>query len=272
MPAMDLGSAKTGALLTAQGIGLKEVAFDAPWAWLSAGWRDLWAAPSVSFSYGALFASLAALLSVGLWRSGLESLILPLSGGFLLIGPVLAVALYETSRRLETGADVDLLSVTRAALSKVAQLSFFGAILGFVYVVWLQLAFLLFMLFLGTNQLPPAKDFLATLLFEPFGLGLLVMGTCVGAALALLVFAISVVSVPLLMTREVDAVTAMATSVAAVRLNLKPMLLWAGLIAGFMSLGLASLFLGLVLIFPLIGYASWHAFRGVVREYPTGYL
>jgi uncharacterized membrane protein len=272
MAAMDVARQQTGARVTAHGITLNAVAFDAPWAWLAAGWRDLWAAVSVSFSYGTLFAGLAALLSVGLWRCGLEALILPLSGGFLLIGPVLAMALYETSRRLETGAEVDLTTVTRAAIRKAGQISFFGAILGFVYVVWLQLAFLLFMLFLGTNQLPPAKDFLATLLFEPFGLGLMVTGTCVGAALALLVFAISVVSVPLLMTREVDAVTAIATSVSAVRRNLKPMLLWAGLIAGFMSLGLATLFLGLVLIFPLIGYASWHAFRDVVREDPTSYL
>jgi len=272
MAAMDVARRQPGARVTAEGITLNAVAFDAPWVWLAAGWRDLWAAPSVSFSYGALFAGLAALLSVGLWRFGLESLILPLCGGFLLIGPILAMALYETSRRLETGADVDLADITRAAMAKTSQISFFGAILGFIYVVWLQLAFLLFMLFLGTNQLPPAKDFLATLLFEPFGLGLLVAGTCVGAALALLVFAISVVSVPLLMTREVDAVTAIATSVSAVRHNLKPMLLWAGLIAGFMSLGLATLFLGLVLIFPLIGYASWHAFRGVVGPDPTSYL
>ena len=84
-------------------------------------------------------------------------------------------------------------------------------------------------------------------------------------ALALIVFAISVVSVPLLMMQQVDAVTAVATSVSAVRNNLRPMLLWAGLIAGFMTVGLASLFLGLVLIFPLLGYATWHAFRGVVR-------
>jgi uncharacterized membrane protein len=272
MPAMDVAKQQTGARVAEAGIALNEVAFDAPWAWLAAGWRDFWAAPSISFAYGALFAGLAALLSVGLWRSGLESLILPLSGGFLLIGPVLAVALYETSRRREAGAEVDLATVTRAAVGKAGQISFFGAILGFIYVVWLQLAFLLFMLFLGTNQVPPAKDFVPMLLFQPFGLGLLVTGTCAGAALAFLVFAISAVSVPLLMTRQVDAVTAMATSVSAVRQNLKPMLLWAGLIAGFMSLGLATLFLGLVLIFPLIGYASWHAFRAVVRETPTSYL
>jgi uncharacterized membrane protein len=253
-------------------IVLREVTFDAPWDWLASGWRDFWAAPVVSFSYGVLFAGLAALLSVGLTRWRLESLILPLGGGFVLIGPVLAVGLYETSRRLEAGEHVDLTGVTRAALGKAGAISFFGAMLGFIYVVWLQLAFLLFMLFLGTSQLPPAKEFVPTLLFTPAGLGLLVTGTLIGGALALLVFTISVVSVPLLMMQKIDAVTAVATSVSAVRNNPKPMLLWAGLIAGFMSLGLASLFLGLVLLFPLLGYATWHAFRGVVCPVPTSYL
>jgi uncharacterized membrane protein len=272
MTVTDKAAPNTGRQLPAQEIALREVAFEAPWNWLASGWRDFWAAPVVSFSYGLLFAGLAAFLSVGLIRSGWESLILPLSGGFILIGPVLAVALYETSRRLEAGEDVGLADVTRAALGKAGAISFFGAMLGFIYVVWLQLAFLLFMLFLGTSQLPPAKDFVATLLFTPAGLGLLVSGTLIGGALAMLVFTISVVSVPLLMMQNVDAVTAVATSVSAVRNNLRPMLLWAGLIAGFMTVGLISLFLGLVLVFPLLGYATWHAFRGVIRPIPTSYL
>jgi uncharacterized membrane protein len=251
---------------------LPAVAFDAPWVWLASGWRDLWAAPVVSFSYGSVFAGLAALLSVGLLRYGLESLMLPLSGGFLLIGPVAAVGLYETSRRLEAGEPVGLVDITRTAFRRAGRISFFAAMLGFIYVVWLQLAFLLVMLFLGTSQLPPAKDFIPTLLFTANGLGLLIAGTCVGGVLALFVFSISAVSVPLLMTRKVDAVTAVATSLHAVVNNAKPMLLWAALIAGFMVLGLATLFVGLVLVFPLVGYATWHAFRDVIPDQTVGYL
>lgn len=266
----DLAHVGRGSMFASMTVQM--VAFDAPWVWLAAGWRDVWAAPIVSFSYGALFAGLAASLTIGLFRFGLEALILPLSGGFLLIGPVVAVGLYETSRRLQTGEPVGVFDITRAALKRAGRLSFFAAMLGFIYMVWLQLAFLLLMLFLGTNQFPPAKDFISTLLFTPHGLALLLAGTCVGGALALVVFAISAISVPLLMVRRVDAVTAVATSVAAVVNNAKPMLLWAALIAGFMAVGLATLFVGLIVVFPLIGYATWHAFRDLIRDETTGYL
>jgi uncharacterized membrane protein len=121
------------------------------------------------------------------------------------------------------------------------------------------------MLFFGSQPLPPASEFVASLLLTTHGLGLLVIGTMIGGLLAALVFAISVISVPLLMTQRIDAVTAIVTSLRAVRLNPKPMALWAGLIAGFMVLGLASLFAGLVIAFPLIGHATWHAFRDLVR-------
>jgi uncharacterized membrane protein len=103
-------------------------------------------------------------------------------------------------------------------------------------------------------------------------LGLLVTGTVVGGALAFLVFAISAVSVPLLMTRRMDAVTAAGISVSAVYRNPKPMLLWAALIAGFMSVGLATAFVGCVVVFPLVGYATWHAFRDLIPDQSPSYL
>jgi uncharacterized membrane protein len=254
------------------GVKVEQVAFDAPWNWLAAGWRDLWTVPRISLLYGVVFAALAAGLTLGLMVAGFASLILALAGGFLLIGPVAAVGLYEVSRRLENGERVALRDVVAVWLKALGQLAFFGAILAFVYFVWVELAFLLFMLFLGAKPLPPPSEFVPTLLFTAHGLGLLVTGTIVGGALAALTFAISVISVPLLMTRRIDAVTAIAGSLKAVALNPKPMALWAALIAGFMALGLATLFVGLAVAFPLIGHATWHAFRDVVREEPGSYL
>jgi uncharacterized membrane protein len=266
--AMARGAARPGIA----GVTVEPVAFDAPWAWLASGWRDLWAAPRVSLAYGAVFAALSVGLTFGLTVGGLGSLVLALAGGFLLVGPIAAVGLYEISRRLEAGESVRLRDILRAGTQAPGQLGFFGAILAFVYFVWVQVAFLLFMLFLGSNPLPPASEFVPTLLFTPRGLGLLVVGTVVGGMFAILVFAISAISVPLLMTRRMDAVTAIAASLAAVVLNPKPMALWAALIAGFMALGIATLFLGLVFAFPLIGHATWHAFRDLVRDRPDSYL
>jgi uncharacterized membrane protein len=247
------------------GVTVEQVPFDAPWNWLAAGWRDMWAAPHVSLAYGVLFALLTVGLMLGLLVTGLPSLVLALAGGFLLVGPVAAVGLYETSRCLEAGQSVDFGEVTRAGLNAPGQLGFFGAILAFLYFVWLQLAFLLFMLFLGSRGLPPPSEFVPTLLFTLNGLGLLVVGTAVGGILAAVAFAISVISVPLLLTRRADAVTAIAASLAAVVLNPKPMALWAALIAGFMLFGIATLSVGLIFAFPLIGHATWHAYRDLVR-------
>jgi uncharacterized membrane protein len=253
-------------------VAVERVPFDAPWAWLAAGWRDMWTVPHISLAYGAAFALVSAALAMGMMVSGLESLILALCGGFLLVGPVAAVGLYQTSRRLEQGESVNFGDVSSSVLHAPGQLGFFGAILTFVYFVWLQLASLLFMLYFGSKPLPPASEFIPTLLFTPHGLGLLVAGTIVGGVLAALVFAISVISVPLLMARRIDAVTAISASLRTVAQNPKPMALWAGLIAGFMGLGIVTMFVGLVVVFPLIGHATWHAYRALVREEPNSYL
>lgn len=252
--------------LAASEIHVRRVPFDAPWNWLSAGWRDLWNVPHISIAYGASFAVLAFALTFGLLQFGLQSLILALGAGFLLIGPLVAVGLYETSRRLEANLPVSLAEVALAGASAPGQLGFFGAILAFVFAVWLQLAFLMFMLFMGSRGLPPANEFVPTLLFSSHGLGLLIAGTVAGGILATVVFTISAISVPLLLTRRVDAVTAMAASVEAVLKNPKPMALWAALIAGFMAVGIASLFAGLAVVFPLVGHATWHAFRSLIVQ------
>ena len=150
-------NARDSAPSTISGVTVEQVPFDAPWSWLSAGWRDMWAVPHVSLAYGVVFAALSIGLTLGLLLTGLPSLVLALAGGFLLIGPIAAVGLYEASRRLEAGR-VELGEVVRAGLRAPGQLGFFGAILAFLFCVWLQLAFLLFMLFLGSRGLPPPSE------------------------------------------------------------------------------------------------------------------
>ncbi|MBU2531538.1 MAG: DUF2189 domain-containing protein, partial [Alphaproteobacteria bacterium] len=136
------------------------------------------------------------------------------------------------------------------------------------YLVWLQFAFLLFMLFFGSvGSFPPASEFVSTLLFEPHGLAMLVTGTAAGAVLAAIAFAIAVVSVPLLTVRPYDAVSAIAVSLRAVAVNVRPMALWAALIGAIMLVGFLTCFVGLIFAFPLIGHASWHAFRDTIKLY-----
>ena len=118
---------------TGSGVRVRQVPFDAPWAWLAAGWRDMWTVPQISLAYGTLFAVLAAGLVLGLTVGGLESLILALGGGFLLIGPVAAVGLYEASRRLQDGERITFTAVLKSTLVAPGQLGFFGAILAFLF-------------------------------------------------------------------------------------------------------------------------------------------
>jgi uncharacterized membrane protein len=258
--------------MTIPAVTVNRVSLDAPWQWLSAGWRDFLAAPHIGLVIGGVLAAVAAALTAGLFAYGLEALILPFCGGFLLVGPITAVALYETSRRLERNGSVELMEALACVRRAPNQILFFGAVLAFVYLIWLLLAFLLFMLFFGATGAPTARDLVPTLLFTSHGLGLLVAGTSIGAMLAAMIFAISVVSVPLLMLQPVDAVTAMGVSLSVVAYNPKPMLLWATLLAGMFAFGLATLFIGLIVVFPLVGFATWHAFRDLVRESPTDYL
>ena len=139
-----------------------------------------------------------------------------------------------------------------------------GLLLMLVYLAWVEIAFLLFMLFFGPQPMPPLDVFVSNLVLAPRGLGLLIVGSGIGMALAAIVFAISAVAVPLLMTERVDVVTAATISVGACRKNPKAMALWAALIAGAMALGFGAVFFGLVITFPLIGHATWHAFRDLL--------
>ncbi|MGE0698216.1 MAG: DUF2189 domain-containing protein [Hyphomicrobiaceae bacterium] len=243
------------------------VAFDAPWIWLAAGWRDLWAAPAVGLVYGGLLALGALALLAALLSFEAQSLFPAFAGGFLLLAPFLAMGLYEASRRMEVGEPVTLGSALAAGFRARGQLAFFGVALMIVFLVWLELAFILLVLFMGGRGLPPPEQFVSTLLFTLPGLGLLIVGSIVGGVLAALVFSMSAVAVPLLLVERVDAVTAMRASLASVMANPKPMALWAALIAVMIAAGFATMLLGLVVAFPLIGHATWHAYRSI---YGTG--
>lgn len=243
---------------------LRKISMEEPWGWMSAGWQDLMAGSPTSFIYGLVFAGVSAMMAFALTALDLSSLVMALGAGFILLGPILAVGLYEISRRLQTGEPITLKGVFLVKARASTQLAFLGLLLMIAFLAWVRVATLLFALFYGLQGFPPLSEFLGTLLFTPRGLTLFVIGTTIGGVLALLVFSISAISVPLLMVRRVDAVSAMLLSVRAVRENLLPMILWAWLIALMIGFGIATLFAGLIITFPLIGHGTWHAFRSLV--------
>jgi uncharacterized membrane protein len=243
---------------------VRRLELDRPWAWLAAGWDDIRRAPAVSLTYGALFTGISFLITAGVFLVGLEYLLFPLAASFMLVGPMLAVGLYETSRRLETGAPVSLGRALFVATRSPMGLAFLGVALMALLLIWMRAATLLLALFLGPMAFPPLTEVIPTLLLTTQGVALLVVGTGCGAILAALVFAISVVSVPLLMERDIDVVSAVIVSLQTVARNPKPMLLWAWLVAILTAFGIATLYIGLIVTFPLVGHATWHAYRETV--------
>ncbi len=244
---------------------IRNVAPEQPWTWLSAGWRDMWRAPQISLTYGIAFSVISAALTAGLFFAGLAYLLLPLSAGFLLLGPMLAVGLYEASRRLETGQPMTLGDVMFVKTRSPTQLAFLGVLLMLFMLAWVRIATLLFALFMQSS-FPPVDQWVSVLLFTPNGLGLLIVGGIIGGVLAVIVFSLAAISVPMLMVHDVDTITAMVASVNAVRQNLWPMLLWGWLIALLTAVGIATLFVGLAITFPLVGHATWHAYRSLVEN------
>jgi uncharacterized membrane protein len=232
--------------------------------WLRQGWRDFLQTPKVSLAYGAAFVIVSNLLTLGLKAAGLDSLILPLAGGFVILAPLLVVGLYDVSRRLERGEPVILGDVFGAFRANVSQLSGMGVVLLVCYLVWIEVALFLFMLFF--NDAPPPLDrFLEDVVFSLPGAPLLLVGSAVGALFAAVVFSITAVAVPLIYDRPIDVITAISASLLTVRTNFRVMFGWAALIAVLTAVGLATLFLGLAVAMPVLAYATWHCYRDMIE-------
>ncbi len=245
---------------------VRQVPVDRAWTWLAAGWNDLMRAPQVSLAYGAALVVVSFAISLGLWLADMFYLILPLAAGFMFVAPLLAVGLYETSRRLDRGEPVSLGHAIAAAVHHPhsPQIAYMGLLLMLFNLAWVRLATLLYALFF--NQVNPTfEGLIESLLFSETSLIFLIVGTLVGAALALVAFVIGAVSIPMLLDRDVHIFTAMATSYVAVRANWRPMALWAGLIVVFTGFGVAPFYLGLAVALPLVGHASWHAYTDLVE-------
>ena len=250
----------------AEPLALRPVSRDEPWHWLERGWADLWQRPGLSLGYGLAFTLAGGAMLAGLFVADAIAFMPVVIGAFALIAPMLAVGLYEKSRRLETGEVLapDVLMFVRTA--SPVQLAYMGVLLALMVMVWIEVAMVLFALFYGATGLPPLREWTDTLFYTPRGLTFLALGSFVGGLIAFAVFAVSAISVPIMMHRETDIISAVVASVKTVRANFWPMALWAWLIMLMIGFGFATMMVGLIVTFPLIGHATWHAYRGIVAN------
>lgn len=226
---------------------------------LREGWRDFARAPA----FGLFFSAFYVVCGAGLYLLGAGTFVwtLALALGFPLVAPFAAVGLYEVSRRIEAGEPLAfgaVLSVVWAERGR--QLPMVGALLVFIFLCWSFFAHMSVALFLGTMQLTNITTSWEVFL-TPTGLALIGFQIAVGAAVALFTYVITVVSLPLLLDREIDFITAMGVSMRMVARNKRVMLIWAAVIAALLLLAMVPLFLGLFLALPVLGHATWHIYR-----------
>jgi uncharacterized membrane protein len=226
---------------------------------LRRGWRDFRAAPGIGLVFSAVYVGggLFLLLVAGgfVW----QTLILAL--GFPLVAPFAAVGLYETSRRLEQGRPLDLYQIFGVVWrEKDRQIPWLGAIIVIYFLFYSFLAHMIFALFMGLSVMTNVTSSLEAFL-TPNGLTMIAVELAVGGVLAFVLFGLTAFSLPLLLDKEIDFMTAMLLSFEAVRENLAVMLAWAAIIAGLVILAMIPAFLGLFVVLPVLGHATWHLYR-----------
>ncbi len=231
--------------------------------WLTAGWRDLVAQPAPSLFYGLGVFVVSAAIVFGLVAFGWDYILFPAFAGFMVVGPLLAVGLYEKSRRIAAGTPVDFSSMILVRPAAGGQLLFTGVLLCGLMLLWMRAAVIIYALFFGLLPFPGLSHVAAMLFTTPTGWALLVVGTLVGALFAAFSFAISAFSVPMMLEERVDALTAMGTSMQLVWNNLPVMLAWGAIVLALFVLSLATGLLGLIVVFPLLGHGTWHAWRAI---------
>jgi uncharacterized membrane protein len=229
--------------------------------WLAAGWRDLLTKPAPSLIYGFVVFAVSAIIVVGLFAFDLDYILLPAFAGFMVVGPVLAIGLYEKSRRLAAGIPVTLGSMLRPHAVSMGQILLTGVLLCLLMLLWMRAAVILYALFFGLLPFPGLAQIAHVLFTTPTGWALLIVGTAVGALFAAFSFAIAAFSIPMLLEKRIDALTAMGTSMALVWNNLPVMLTWGTIVLALFLLSIATGLLGLIIAFPLLGHGTWHAYR-----------
>ena len=242
-------------------IDLRTLGHAAPLRWLRLGWADFLRAPGIGAFYGACFVAMGwALLAV---FDSSPAYVLALSGGFLLVGPFLCLGLYRVSQQLENGQRPGYADSVLAWRTRTGQLGIFGVVLLVLEMLWARTTLVVFAI--SFDGMPDFKGSLLALL-SPDNLVFIAIWGAVGALFASLIYAISVVAMPMILHRQTDAITAGLTSFRLVLTQPGVMLWWAVLIALLIGAAMLPGFAGLLIAGPVVGHASWHAYREAVAD------
>ena len=242
---------------------IRKVPFNEPVRWLGEGWGDLRRVPIASLAYGVCFA-------VGGWLmawvfSDAYALFAALLMGFLILGPALAMGTYDLSRRLGQGEVPRFRDTVTAWRPNLANIGILAAVLGVLFLLWARASMVAFALFFATAGLPTFADVLrAIFAFEQPTFAMAYLG--VAGLFAGLAFVISVIALPMMLDRKIDAVNAALSSMAACARNPAAMLVWAGCIVSLIVGSMFAGYVGLVIVMPWLGHASWHAYRDLTAK------
>jgi uncharacterized membrane protein len=235
--------------------------FADPFRWLARGWKDLMCAKSIAVFYGVCFWAMALLM----WAvfSRLPEYTMSMMSGCLLVGPFLAMGLYEVSRRCELGQKPDLVYSLTCWDQRIGSMGLLVLVLIVLELLWGRASLVVFAVFFNTGM--PSTAGVLQAIFNPENIEFVLVYLMVGGIFAGLVFATSVVSIPMILDRDTDAISASITSLQVFFSNLPVLLLWGALISLLVIAALLPWGAGLLLVGPWLGHATWHAYRGSVR-------
>lgn len=238
---------------------LQDIAWRDPLHWLAAGLQDLRASPGIGLFYGVCFWAMAFIVGTVFQRS--PEYTLSFISGCFLVGPFLAMGLYDSSRRRESGLPKDFAASLVCWDTHLRSMAMLVLVLLLLELLWGRASLVVFAVFFDTGM--PATAKVVDAVFNPQNWEFVAVYTAVGGVFAWLVYSTCVVSIPMILDRDTDAVTAGIASVHAVTTHPGPMLLWAAMIVALLVASLMSPFsAALVVVGPWLGHASWHCYRG----------
>ncbi|UCH47080.1 MAG: DUF2189 domain-containing protein [Betaproteobacteria bacterium] len=231
----------------------KDLDTNAPIRWVKLGWQDLQRAPRISLTFGAMLVISSYLITYLTVTFGNPYVLVALLSGFIFLGPILAMAFYEISVQLQRGKTPTMAITLRGSLRHLGDQMVFAVILMIIFLVWARAASMIHVFFptIGSPSLADLATFLT-------------IGTIVGSLFATIVFCISAFSLPMIVDRKTDMVTAVVTSFNAVLRNKGAMVVWVAIIVAAVAAGMITGFIGFAITLPLIGHATWHAYQETI--------